>query len=91
MEMWKTAACADGKPIHSTWKRTGLSHILQTGFPQLRRDRQFTHIPTTPAAAGIHPVLSYLVWDKKRKSTFLILLGNSAFATVSHPTRNSEL
>ena len=53
MEMWKTAACADGKPIHSTWKRTGLSHILQTGFPQRRRDKQFTHISTTPAATII--------------------------------------
>ena len=67
MEMWKTAACADGKPIHSTWKRTGLSHILQTGFPQRRRDRQFTHIPTTPAAAEIHPILSYPVWSRQRK------------------------
>ena len=53
MEMWKTAACADGKPIHSTWKKTGLSHILQTGFPQRRRDKQFTHISTTPAATII--------------------------------------
>lgn len=68
MEMWKTAACADGKPIHSTWKRTGLSHILQTGFPQRRRDRQFTHIPTTPAAAKIHPILSYPVWSRQRKT-----------------------
>ena len=58
IEMWKTAACADGKPIHSTWKRTGLSHILQTGFPQRRRDRQFTHIPTTPAATIIYPCLT---------------------------------
>ena len=58
MEIWKTAACADGKPIHSTWKRTGLSHILQTGFPQRRRDRQFTHIPTTPAATIIYPCLT---------------------------------
>ena len=30
---------------------------LQTGFPQQRRTRQFTHIPTTPAAANIHPIL----------------------------------
>ncbi|WP_455909823.1 hypothetical protein [Dysosmobacter welbionis] len=68
MEMWKTAACADGKPIHSTWKRTNLSHILQTSFPQRRRDRQFTHIPTTPAAAKIHPILSYPVWSRQRKN-----------------------
>lgn len=68
MEMWKTTACADGKPIHSTWKRTGLFHILQTAFPQLRRDRQFTHIPTTSAVAGIHPILSYPVWSRQRKN-----------------------
>ena len=28
MEMWKTAACADGKPIRSLWKRT-------SPFPQV--------------------------------------------------------
>ena len=68
MEMWKTAACADGKPIHSTWKRTGLSHILQTGFPQRRRDRQFTHIPTTPAATIITAtVLSSLNQVNKKR------------------------
>ena len=32
---------------------------LQTGFPQQRRIRQFTHNPTTPAAANIHPIPSY--------------------------------
>jgi len=66
MEMWKTAAYADGKPIHSLWKRTSLSHSLQTGFPQQRRIRQFTHIPTTPAAAEkTHPILSFCMKDKK--------------------------
>ena len=30
----------------------------QTGFPQQRLGRQFTHIPTTPTATIIHPILS---------------------------------
>ena len=33
MEMWKTAAYADGKPIHGLWKRTGLSHRTANRFP----------------------------------------------------------
>jgi len=48
MEIWKTAANADGKPIHGLWK-------LQAGFPQQRRAWQFTHIPTTPC--GQYPSL----------------------------------
>ena len=31
--MWKTAAYADGKPIHGLWKRTGLSHRTANSFP----------------------------------------------------------
>lgn len=33
VEMCITGHSTDGKRIHSTWKSTGLSHILQTSFP----------------------------------------------------------
>ena len=39
MEMWKTAAYADGKPIHSLWKRTGLSHRSANRFPTATPDQ----------------------------------------------------
>lgn len=37
--MWKTAAYADGKPIHSLWKRTGLSHRSANRFPTATPDQ----------------------------------------------------
>ena len=33
MEMWKTAAYVDGKPIHGLWKRIDLSHRTANRFP----------------------------------------------------------
>lgn len=39
MEMWKTAAYTDGKPIHSLWKRTGLSHRSANRFPTATPDQ----------------------------------------------------
>ena len=33
MEMWKTAAYADGKPIHGLWKRTALSLRIANSSP----------------------------------------------------------
>jgi len=44
MEMWKTAAYADGKPIHGLWKRTGLSHRTANRFPTATSDMAvYTH------------------------------------------------
>ena len=37
--MWKTAAYADGKPIHSLWKRTILSHRSANRFPTATPDQ----------------------------------------------------
>ena len=37
--MWKTAAYTDGKPIHSLWKRTGLSHRSANRFPTATPDQ----------------------------------------------------
>lgn len=39
MEMWKTAAYADGKHIHSLWKRTNLSHRSANRFPTATPDQ----------------------------------------------------
>ena len=39
MKMWKTAAYADGKPIHSLWKRTRLSHRSANRFPTATPDQ----------------------------------------------------
>ena len=71
MEIWKTAARADGKAIHNLMEKdkpfpTG----LQTTFPTASQFWQFTHIPTTPTAAAIHPFLS----NPKEKNTKEILL-----------------
>jgi len=44
MEMWKTAACADGKPIHSPWKRTGPFPQPANRFPTAAPDQAvYTH------------------------------------------------
>lgn len=44
MEMWKTAAYADGKPIHSLWKRASLSHRSANRFPTATPDQAvYTH------------------------------------------------
>ena len=46
MEMWKTAACADGKPIHSLWKRT-------SPFPQVCK--QVSHSTTRVGSLRTFP------------------------------------
>ena len=51
MEIWKTAARADGKAIHNLMEK-------DKPFPTASQSWQFTHIPTTPTAAAIHPFLS---------------------------------
>ena len=51
MEIWKTAARADGKAIHSLMGK-------DRPFPTASQFWQFTHIPTTPTTAAIHPFLS---------------------------------
>ena len=67
MEMWKTAAYADGKPIHSLWKRTDA--FLQGGnrFPTALPVCQFTHIHATPVATNIDPILSCQILKIERK------------------------
>ena len=44
MEMWKAPAYADGKSIHSLWKRTSLSRRSANGFPTATPDQAvYTH------------------------------------------------
>jgi hypothetical protein len=55
MEMWKLPLM----PMENTFTAYGKGRIfptgLQTGFPQQRRIKQFTHSSTTPATTNIHP------------------------------------
>ena len=66
MEIRKTAAHADGKPIHGLWKRTGLSHSTANRFPTAPPDMAvYTHshnayygdYPSYPILS--YPILSY--------------------------------
>ena len=67
MEMWKTAAYADGKPFHGLWKRTGLSHSTANRFPTAPPDMAvYTH--SHNAYYGNYPsdpILSLM--EQKRK------------------------
>ena len=65
--MWKTAAYVDGKPFTAQGKGRAFPTEPQTGFPQQRLGRQFTHIPTTPTTAKVHPILSCPSWREKGK------------------------
>jgi len=67
MEMWKTAALPMENPFTGYGKGQALSHSLQTGFPQHRIHASLRTLHTTPAAADIHPILSYPTGRKKRK------------------------
>ena len=58
MEIWKTVARTDGKAIHNLMEKDKpFPTSLQTD-PTASQSWQFTHIPTTPTAAAIHPFLS---------------------------------
>ena len=46
------------KPFTTWWKKTSLFHKSANSFPTASQSWQFTHIPTTPTAAAIHPFLS---------------------------------
>ena len=48
---WKSHSQPDGK-------RQAFSHKSANSFPTASQFWQFTHIPTTPTAAAIHPFLS---------------------------------
>ena len=48
---WKSHSQPDGK-------RQAFSHRPANSFPTASQSWQFTHIPTTPTAAAIHPFLS---------------------------------
>ena len=48
---WKSHSQPDGK-------RQAFSHKSANSFPTASQSWQFTHIPTTPTAAAIHPFLS---------------------------------
>jgi hypothetical protein len=48
---WKSHSQPDGK-------RQAFSHRSVNSFPTASQSWQFTHIPTTPTAAAIHPFLS---------------------------------
>ena len=48
---WKRHSQPDGK-------RQAFSHKSANSFPTASQSWQFTHIPTTPTAAAIHPFLS---------------------------------
>lgn len=64
MEMWKTAAYADGKPIHSLWKRTRLSHRSANRFPTATPDQSvYTHPHN--ACCCEYPFLPFLKFKMK--------------------------
>ena len=67
MEIWKTAAHADGKPIHGLWKRTGLSHRTVNRFPTATPDMAvYTH--SHNAYYGAYPSDPFLSFmERKRK------------------------
>ena len=46
------------KPFTTWWKKTSLFHRSANNFPTASQFWQFTHIPTTPTTAAIHPFLS---------------------------------
>ncbi len=67
MEMWKTAAYADGKPIHSLWKRTGPFPQPANRFPTATPD-QAVYAHSHNACYGDYssdPFLSFM--ERKRK------------------------
>ena len=55
MGMCITGHSTDRKHIHSTWKSTRLSNILQMLFPHSSMIWTFIHIPTAPTTA-IFPI-----------------------------------
>ena len=62
MEIWKTAARADGKAIHNLMeKRQAFFHRSANSFPTASQSWQFTHIPTTPTTAAIYPITKFKV------------------------------
>ena len=66
MEMWKTAAYADGKPIHSLWKRTRLSHRSANRFPTATLD-QAVYAHSHNACCCEYPSYPFLSVIKNRE------------------------
>ena len=54
-------------PFMAYGKGQAFPTVPQTGFPQHRRTWQFTHIPTTPTTATIHPILHGVKEKKEQK------------------------
>ena len=68
MEMWKTAAYTDGKPIHSLWKRTGLSHRSANRFPTATPDQAvYTQSHNACCEYPSIPILSVIKEKRNKK------------------------
>lgn len=77
MEIWKTAAYADGKPIHSLWKRTGLSHRSANRFPTATPE-QAVYAHSHNACCCEYPSPSLPIRHKKERETEIKKSGSTA-------------
>ena len=72
---WKSHSQPDGK-------RQAFSHKSANSFPTASQSWQFTHIPTTPTAAAIHPFLS----NPNEKILWKFLFNGGTICTPVHTT-----